>query len=114
MKICRLLFILLFSTALHVSGQEAKKPYHNTRLTVTSTLVNSKGVRLIYGKNSQYDFIFICNADDNSCKAPQLGYEYELFDDSPLNAYKCDEYRMFRRTGDWCIVCLDTVQQVTS
>ncbi len=107
-----LLQTVLFAAVLSLSGQEAspKKPYNGTYLTVTSTTINKNDVRIIFAKNSQYVFQFSCNADAETCKAPLIGGQYQLFDDGTYQ-FKCDEYRMFRAAGDWCIACLTDVQQ---
>lgn len=94
-----------------VSGQDAKKPYDNVVVTVTSTWVNAEGVRVIEGRSDRFSFIFSCNADEKTCAAPEVKAEYRLFDPEPATFYKCDEYGMIHagKRKDFVAVCLKNV-----
>lgn len=111
MSILKVLCILL-SIAVPQAFAQDTKPYHGTTLTVTRTTVNARNLRLIYARNSERKFILTCNAGERTCKAPYLGYEYQLVDDRFFDVYECDEYKMIHESGHWARVCMDTVRSV--
>lgn len=88
--------LLLFASSA-VLAQKAK-PYQWYEVTITSTLVNHNGLRIIYAKGVQglvggnIKYIFTCNEDANDCSAPMLGSLYHIIEAEPL--YKCDNYAL--------------------
>ena len=99
----------------------AAASYSGRLIMVQSTSVNANGVRFIeaseivppdrvcVGPCRALRFTFECNADQASCRAPEVDAAYRIHTEHP-HLYKCDNY-VLSRAGDkvGIAVCLDNV-----
>jgi hypothetical protein len=107
-RVAAVSLLLMFGTLL----AWAVKSYDGRMITIGSSLVNEKGVRLIYAQGSSPSsrtnyFMFSCNEPVDSCRTPEVGKTYILSGSARL--YECDEYVIGRSHEPDIVTCLVSV-----